>query len=157
MRKVRLGTAVVLAVFFAWLVWRASTDDGFRFIWNRDEAEFLVFAGVVGLASLVLLATGLQPRGIAQASGRWMVRAAGYVCGAAALMLLALAAGTAYYDATDCPSGDSDCLSLLGGMVWSLFSLAVSAVAVVVIEVVLWRHRRNADAIRRRSGTDEAG
>ena len=157
MRTVRIGVGVVLAVFFAWLVWRASADDGFRFIWNRDEAEFLVFAGVVGLASLVLLATGLQPPGFARAGGRWMVRAAVYICGAAAVMLLALGAGTAYYDANDCPSGDSDCLSLLGGMVWSLVSLAASAGAVVVIEVVLWRHRRKCAAILRRSGTDEAG
>ncbi|MET9311658.1 hypothetical protein ABZX12_07510 [Kribbella sp. NPDC003505] len=150
MRKVRLGAAVVLAVFFTWLVWRASTDDGFRFIWNRDEGEFVVFVGAVGLASLVLHATGLQPRGFAQGGGRWMVRAVAYICGAVALMLLALGAGTAYYDATDCPSGDSDCLSLLGGMVWSLVSLAVSAVVVVVIELVLWRRRRNTAANRAR-------
>ncbi|MGW5191668.1 hypothetical protein ACWEOO_20635 [Kribbella sp. NPDC004138] len=150
MRKVRLGAAVVLAIFFAWLVWRASTDDGFRFIWNRDEGEFVVFVGAVGLASLVLYATGSQPRGFARAGGRWMVRAAGYICGAAALMLVALGAGTAYYDATDCPTGDGDCLSLLGGMVWSLVSLAVSAIAVVVIELVLWRRRRNTAAIEDR-------
>jgi hypothetical protein len=150
MRKARLGAAVVLAVFFAWLVWRASTDDGFRFVWSRDEGEFVVFTGVVGLASLVLFATGLQPRGFDAAGGRWMVRAAAYICGAAGLMLVALGAGTAYYDATDCPTDDSDCLSLLGGMMWSLVSLAVSAVAVVVIELVLWRRRRDTGAIRRR-------
>lgn len=149
MRKVRLGAAVVLAVFFAWLVWRASTDDGFHFIWNRDEAEFVVFVGAVGLASLVLSATGSQPRGVAQAGGRWMVRAVAYICGAVAVMLVALGAGTAYYEATDCPAGDGDCLSLLGGMVWSLVSLTVSAIAVVVIELVLWR-RRNTAAIQDR-------
>ena len=53
MRTVRLGVGVVLAVFFAWLVWRASTDDGFRFIWNRDEGEFVVFAAAVGLAARI--------------------------------------------------------------------------------------------------------
>ncbi|MEV6268904.1 hypothetical protein AB0L64_17130 [Kribbella sp. NPDC051936] len=150
MRTVRLGVGVVLAVFFAWLVWRASTDDGFRFIWNRDEGEFIVFVGVVGLASLVLSATSLQPPGFARAGGRWMVRAAAYICGASGLMLVALGAGTAYYNTTDCPTDDGDCLSLLGGMVWSLVSVAVSAVVVVVIEVVLWRHRRKSAAIRDR-------
>ena len=150
MQKARLCVAVVLAVFFAWLVWRASTDDGFRFIWNRDEGEFVVFVGVVGLASLVLYATSVQPRGFAQAGGRWMVRAAAYICGAAAFMLVALGAGTAYYNATDCPADDGDCLSLLGAMVWSLVSLVVSAIAVVVIELVLWRRRRNSTVIHDR-------
>jgi len=152
MRTVRLGVGVVLAVFFAWLVWHASTDDGFRFIWNRDEGEFVVFAAAVGLAALTLIATAVQPsrsRADADAGGgRWLVRAAGYLCAAAVLMLIALGVGTAYYDATDCPAGGGDCLSLLGGMMWSLASLAISAVVVVVVELVLLRRRR-----QRRAGS----
>lgn len=146
MRTVRIGVGVGLALFCAWLVWQATRHDDFHFIWNRDEGEFLVFVAAVGLAALTLIATAVQPpRSGAQADaggGRWLVRAAGYLCGAAGLMLIALGAGTAYYDATDCPTGESDCLSLLGGMMWSLASLAVSAVVVVVVELVLLRRRR---------------
>jgi hypothetical protein len=144
-RTMRLGLGVVLAVFCAWLVWQAARHDEFRFIWNRDEGEFLLFVVAVGLVALALIATGVQPRdrtGAEEGAGRWLVRAAAYLCGAAVLMLIALGAGTAYYDATDCPSGDGDCLSLLGGMVWSLVSLVVSAVLIAVIEIVLWRRRR---------------
>ncbi len=144
MRRVRLGLGVVVVMFCAWLIWQASRHDDFRFIWNRDEGEFLFFVVAAGLVAFTLIATAVQPpRARTDAGGgRWLVRVAGYLCGAVALMLIALGAGTAYYDATDCPSGDSDCLSLLGGMLWSIVSLAVSAVVVAVVELVLMRRRR---------------
>ncbi|MFG1814044.1 hypothetical protein ACGFIF_09790 [Kribbella sp. NPDC049174] len=89
---------------------------------------------MLGLIAALLVATGVQRS--------WLVRAAVYLCGCALLVLVAVVAGTAYYNATDCESGDSDCLSLLGGMVWGVFSLPVAAVAIVVIEVVLQRRRK---------------
>lgn len=135
----------VLVLFDAWLIWRAVRDESFRFIWARDQGEFLVFVVAVGLAAVLLIAIGLQPRERDRSGGRWMVRVAAYLIGAAALMLLALWAGTAYYTATDCPNRDADCLSLLGGMAWSLLTLPISALVIAVIEIGLWRRRRRKD------------
>lgn len=136
----RLLFGVALGVLLAFLFWQGLTNRGFRFIWAHDEGELGMLEVVLGLLAAVLIATGLQPRPRVH-GGRWMVRAAVYLCGAAVLVFVAVIAGTAYYNATDCESGDSDCLSLLGGMVWGLLSLPVAAVAVAVIEVVLHRRR----------------
>ena len=131
---VRLWLGVASAVLCGWLALHVG-NELFRFIWMGDEGEFLVLVVVLGLMAALLIATGLQ-------AGRWLVRGAVYLCGCAALMLLALWAGTAYYDATDCPTKDADCLSLLGGMAWAVISIPVSVVLIVVIELVLRRRRK---------------
>lgn len=136
----RLWFGIALGVLLAFLLWQGLTNRGFRFIWAHDEGELGRLEVVLGLLAAVLIATGLQPSPRVR-GGRWMVRVAAYLCGTAALVLVAVIAGTAYYDATDCASGDSDCLSLLGGMVWGLLSLPVAAVVIAVIEVVLHRRR----------------
>ncbi|MEU4294271.1 hypothetical protein AB0E63_39140 [Kribbella sp. NPDC026596] len=140
-RAVRLWLGVAFAVLCGWLAWHVG-NELFRFIWMGDEGEFLVFVVILGLLAAVLIATAIQPSPPSEGSGRWLVRAAVYLCGCAALMLVALWAGTAYYDATDCPTGDADCLSLLGGMVWAVISVPVSVVVIVVIELVLRRRRK---------------
>lgn len=145
--KVELSLGIVLALCCGVLAWRGLGNEGFRFIWAGDEGEFTVFVIVLGLIAVILLATA----GVALGAGRWLVRGAIYLCGTCALMLVALGAGTSYYDATDCPSGDSDCLSLLGGMVWALIAVPVSIVVIVVIELMLWR-KRKVDRISAQSG-----
>jgi zinc transporter ZupT len=131
--KARVWLGIALAVLAGFLVWQMTANSGFRFIWSRDEGELAQLTIALGLVAALLVATGVQKR--------WLIRAAVYLCGCAVLVLIAVVAGTAYYDATDCESQDSDCLSLLGGMVWGVVSLPIAAVAIVVIEVVLWRRR----------------
>jgi hypothetical protein len=131
--KARLWLGIALAVLAGFLVWQMTTNGGFRFIWSRDEGELAQLTIALGLVAALLIATGLQKS--------WLVRAAVYLCGCAVLVLIAVVAGTAYYDATDCESQDSDCLSLLGGMVWGVVALPVAAVAIGVIEVIRWRRR----------------
>jgi peptidoglycan/LPS O-acetylase OafA/YrhL len=148
--KARVWLGAALGVLFGFLLWQNIANTGFRFIWHQDEGELAQLTIGVALVAAVLVATGVQSSG-KPAAGRWLVRAAVYLCGCAVLVLLAVVAGTAYYDATDCESGDSDCLSLLGGMVWGVVSLPVAAVAIVVIEVVLQRRRKRLRQV------DEAG
>lgn len=131
--KARLWLGIAVGVLAGFLVWQMTANSGFRFIWSRDEGELAQLTIALGLVAALLVATGVQKS--------WLVRAAVYLCGCAVLVLVAVVAGTAYYDATDCESGDSDCLSLLGGMVWGLVSLPVAAVVIAVIEVVRWRRR----------------
>jgi hypothetical protein len=131
--KARLWLGIALAVLAGFLVWQMTANSGFRFIWYRDEGELAQLTIALGLVAALLVATGVQKS--------WLVRAAVYLCGSAVLVFVAVVAGTAYYDATDCETEDSDCLSLLGGMVWGVVSLPVAAVAIVVIEVVRWRRR----------------
>jgi cytochrome c oxidase assembly factor CtaG len=154
-RAVRLWLGIVLAVLCAWLAWHVG-NERFRFVWMGDEGEFLVFVVVLGLLAAVLIATGIQPPRSAgdarSGAGRWLVRGAAYLCACVALMLVALWAGTAYYDTTDCPTSDADCLSLLGGMVWAVIAVPVTAVVVVVIELVLRRRRKE-----RRTSADLGG
>ena len=142
-RAVRLWVGVALAVLCGWLAWHVG-NELFRFIWMGDEGEFLLFVVVLGLLAAVLIATGIQPsrHNVREGAGRWLVRAAVYLCTCAAFMLVALWAGTAYYDATDCPDKDADCMSLLGGMLWALISLPVGVVVIVVVELVLRRRRK---------------
>ena len=73
---------------------------------------------------------------------RTLLRAAGYLCGSVVLVLGAFLAGTAYYHSTDCSDTESDCFAQLGGMVWGMIAVPLCVVAVVVIELVLWRRRR---------------
>ncbi|WP_132210493.1 hypothetical protein [Kribbella steppae] len=147
--KARVWLGVALGVLFGFLLWQKIANDGFRFIWHQDEGELAQLTVVVVLVAAVLVATGVQSKS-EPAAGRWLVRAAIYLCGCAVLVLVAVVAGTAYYNATDCENADPDCLSLLGGMAWGVFSLPVAAVAIVVIEVVLQRGRK-----RRRAESGE--
>jgi hypothetical protein len=142
------GALLVLDLF---LIWQSATNDGFRFVWNHDEGELFLLQVLLGLVGLVLIATGLQPfKRPAPGSGRWLVRAAAYACGAAVATYLAVNAGVQHYDTTSCTDPGADCdLSGLEGMVWGLVALGVSAVVVVVIEVALWVVRRR----RRTAGT----
>jgi hypothetical protein len=139
--KARVWLGVALGVLLGLLLWQSIANDGFRFIWHQDEGELGLLLVVVALLAAVLVATGLQPSDQPR-GGRWLVRVAGYLCGSAVLVFGAVVAGTAYYNATDCESADSDCLSLLGGMVWGILALPVAAVAIAVIEVVLHRRRQ---------------
>jgi hypothetical protein len=138
--RARLWLGIAVGVLFGLVLWQFLANRGFRFIWHQDEGELGLLLVVLALLAAVLVATGLQPSGQPR-GGRWLVRVAGYLCGSAVLVFIAVVAGTAYYNATDCESGDSDCLSLLGGMVWGILALPVAAVAIAVIEVILHRRR----------------
>jgi hypothetical protein len=139
--RARVWLGVALGVLFGFVLWQSVANEGFRFIWHQDEGELGLMLVVLALLAAVLVATGLQPSGQPR-GGRWLVRVAGYLCGSAVLVFIAVLAGTAYYDATDCETDDSDCLSLLGGMVWGILALPVAAVAIAVIEVILHRRRQ---------------
>ena len=135
--KARLWLGIAAAVLFALLVWQDLANDGFRFVWHHDEGELLAFEIVLALVAAVLMTTA----GSALGAGRWLVRAAAYLCGSVAFVFVAYVAGVTYYDRTECRGADDECLALLGGMVWGLIAVPVCLVAIVVIEVVLRRRR----------------
>jgi TRAP-type C4-dicarboxylate transport system permease small subunit len=146
--KARLWLGVTLGVLLALIFWQQLTNSGFRFIWFHDEGELGFLEIGLGLVAAVLVATGLQPgSSAAPRGGRWLVRAAVYLCGTVGLVVAAFIAGTAYYSATDC-NDETDCLALLGGMLWSVIALPVAAVAIIVIEVVLRRRRNRQPEVR---------
>lgn len=153
--KARLWLGIALAVLTGLLVWLSITDDGFRFIWNRGEGELALLEFTTGLVAFVLIANGVQPApaggtaavgpGAARSGpGRWLVRTAAYLCGTVFVVLAAIAAGADYYTRTECPE-EGDCLALLGGFVWGAVALLGCGVAVLVIEIVLWRRRKTAE------------
>ena len=136
--RTRLWLGIALAILLALLVWQHAVNDGFRFIWTSDEGELAQLEVVVALVAVVLMTTA----GAALGGGRWLVRAAAYLCGSVALVFVAFLAGLTYYDATVCKGNDGDCLAPLGGMVWGLVAIPVCLVAIVVIELVLWRRTK---------------
>lgn len=148
--RARVWLGIGLLVLSALLVLLSRVDRGFRFIWKADEGELQVLETVLVLTAAVLIATGLQPSSRAGAStvesgqgaGRWLVRGSYYLWGTAAVMGAAFLAGVVYYNETYCGAGgDTDCLALLGGMLWSVVSVPVSGVVIAIIELVLWRRR----------------
>jgi hypothetical protein len=133
------GGLVVLDLF---VIWQSVTNDGFRFVWHHDEGELFLLQVLLGLAALVLIATGLQPfKRPAGAGGRWLVRVAAYACGTAIAAYVAFNAGVRRYETQICTNEDCD-LGGLEGMVWALVAVVVCVVVAVVAEVVLWVKRK---------------
>ena len=115
----------------------------FRFVWAADEGELLMFQVGLGVVALALIATGLQPpRKSDGAGGRWLVRAVIYLAATLVTAYVVFLIGTDYYQRTDCPDLETDCLAPIGGFIWGLMSIPVCLVAVLVIEVVLRNRRR---------------
>ncbi len=151
--KARLWLGIVQAVLFGCLVWQQTGNDGFRFIWHRDEGELVLLGIGLGVTAAVLIATAVQPSTQAEAeaarvagegpgAGRWLVRAAVYLGGSVAFVFLAFLSGASYYAATECDGSESDCLATLGGLAWGVVSVPVAIVLIVVIELVLARRRK---------------
>jgi uncharacterized membrane protein len=139
----RLWLGVACAVLVVCLALVSAGNDGFRFVWHSDEGEFRLLAIVLGLVAAVLIATGLQPSSRNAKAGRWLVRVAFYLCGTFLLMYVAFGLGIAHFEATECKDSTGDCdLAGLEGLVWSVIALPVSVVAVLVIELVLHRRRK---------------
>jgi hypothetical protein len=164
--RARLWLGAVLAVLVALLVWQTSTNLGFRFIWAGSEGELIMLQVGLGLLALVLLATGIQPKrsrevdragggggsveggslgggGGSGGAGRWMVRGAVYLCCCALATYVAAMAGIAHFEAVECADPGEICeLAGLEGLVWGVIALPASLVVALVIELVLWRRRR---------------
>ncbi|RZU24449.1 hypothetical protein EV645_0091 [Kribbella rubisoli] len=153
--QARLWLGIALAVLTGLLVLGSISNDGFRFIWNRSEGELALLEFATGLVAFVLIANGVQPAPTGETAaepgadrpgpGRWLVRAAAYLCGTMVAVLVAIAAGADYFTRTEC-SDDGDCLALLGGFVWGAVAVLACGLAVLVIEIVLWRRRRGKTA-----------
>jgi len=142
----RLWLGGALGLLDLFLVWQSTTNNSFRFVWGSDEGEMFMFQVVLGLTALGLIATGLQPSPQPEASaaaevkpsaGRWLVRAAAYLCGTVFIVFVATWAGIDYYTPTVC----DDCLDGFKGVYWGAAALAACLVAVVVIELVLRSQR----------------
>ncbi|MFC5268214.1 hypothetical protein ACFPJ1_39425 [Kribbella qitaiheensis] len=146
--KARLWLGAVLAVLVALLVWKTSTNVGFRFIWAGSERELIMLQVGLGLLALVLLATGFQQKRSSEVDrrgggGRWMVRGAVYLCGCALATYVAAIAGIAHFEAVECRDPAEMCeLAGLEGLVWGVIALPASIVVALAIELVLWRRRR---------------
>ncbi|MER7247675.1 hypothetical protein [Kribbella sp. NPDC000426] len=100
----------------------------------------------------MLIANGVQPAPAVEAGaaaqpgpGRWLVRTAVYLCGTVVVVLVAIVAGADYYTRTECTE-DGDCLAVLGGFVWGAVAVLACGLAVLVIEIGLWRRRRRKTA-----------
>ncbi|MFD3402250.1 hypothetical protein ACFWUU_16320 [Kribbella sp. NPDC058693] len=150
--KARLWLGIVLAALTGLLIWESISDDGFRFIWSRSEGELALLEFATGLVAFVLIANGVQPAaadatamepGVTQqpGPGRWLVRTAAYLCGTIFVVLVVIKAGADYYARTECPE-EGDCLAPIAGFVWGAVAVPVCGLAVLVIEIVLWRRRR---------------
>ncbi|MEU4194094.1 hypothetical protein AB0E69_19495 [Kribbella sp. NPDC026611] len=135
-----LVVGIVLGLCRAVIALRAAQDVDFRFIWARDEGEFALMEIVAGVVALALIAIG----GAGLGGGRWLVRAAAYLGGTMLLTFAAIMTGIAYYEDSACAGHDEDCYSILGGFLWGAVAVAVCLVAIAVIELARWRHRRQA-------------
>jgi hypothetical protein len=144
--RARLWLGVVMAVLVAFLVWQSFANTVFRFVWARDEYEFLLFQVGLGVLAFALIATGLQPAGESgrdrPSAGRWLVRAVVYLAVTLLAAWMVGLAATRYYEKTQCVGMDENCLAGLGGLVWGMGTVAAGVVAAVVIELVLLRRRR---------------
>ncbi|WP_020384776.1 hypothetical protein [Kribbella catacumbae] len=145
----RLWLGGALGLLDVFLIWQSTTNNAFRFVWGSGEGEMFMFQVVLGLTALVLIATGLQPSRqtepdtevateLKPGAGRWLVRAAGYLCGTVIIVFVATWAGIDYYTPTIC----DDCLDGLKGLYWGMAAVLACLVAVVVIELVLRSRRR---------------
>ena len=136
--KARLWFGIALGVLSVLVIWQDVVNDGFRFVWSQGEGELREFE----LGLLVLVVVHLTTAGAALGGGRWLLRVAAYVAGAAVVAVVVTLVGTAYYQAHQCAGHEEDCLALVGGLLWGAGAVAVCLVVVVVIEVILWRGRR---------------
>lgn len=137
--KARTLLGIELAVLSVLLIVLGVANTGFRFVWARDEFELAAFEFILLVLAVILSGTALSVR----LSAGWPLRIVAYVCGTALLGYLAVRVGTAYYDRTMCTGDDTtDCLALLGGLFWGAGAVAVCLLAIVVIEIALWRRRR---------------
>jgi hypothetical protein len=92
-------------------------------------------------------ADGSAGKGGSGGAGRWMVRGAVYLCCAALITYVAALAGIAHFEATECtdPGGECD-LAGLAGLVWGVVALPASLAVALVIELVLWRCRKQRES-----------
>lgn len=159
-RPARRALGVALAVLDVALVVQATVSDGFRFIWGGDEGELFYLQVALGIAALFLLAPTFvsseepttETPDPARRLSAW-ARFASYATALVLTMFVALFAGTAHFEATQCsgPDFDGECdLSVLEGFLWTGVSFVLGVVAIVVGEVVRARRRR---AGRQLSGT----
>lgn len=72
-----------------------------------------------------------------------MVRGAVYLCCCVLATYVAAMAGIAHFEAVECTDPGEMCeLAGLEGLVWGVIALPASLVLALVIELVLWRRRR---------------
>lgn len=153
--KARLWLGGALGLLDVFLIWQSTTNDGFRFVWDRNEGQLFLFQVALGLVALVLIATGLQPSpreakagtGEAKAgAGRWLVRVAAYLCGMALAAYFGFFIGADQYADRYCTQVGACDADDLRGLVWgvngSLIALGVCLVLIVAVELVLRSRRK---------------
>lgn len=143
--KSRLWFGGALVLLDAVLVWQSVTNDGFRFVWSGDQGEQFMLQVAIGMIGLVLLATAIQPPGSAES---WLVRAALYLSGVVAAVIIAFFIGASAYDSKYCTEVGSCDADDLSGLVWGvnggLIALGVGLVLIVTTELVLRSRRQRA-------------
>lgn len=137
-----------------------TTNNGFRFIWSRDEGELFQLQVALGLTGLALMTkavyrTSASPEshpstdaGVGVPGGLAMTgwaRFVAYLSATVALVFVAFFMGVAHFEYTECRGpGDGECdLAALGGFVWSAGALLLAVVTITVAEVALHSERRH--------------
>ncbi|MEJ7706148.1 MAG: hypothetical protein WKF82_02045 [Nocardioidaceae bacterium] len=140
-----------LIVLDAVVVWQATTNDGFRFIWVHGEGELFYFQIGLGMTALVLMTPTFFKTSELTGSGRATRMLSGWARVLAYLgvsMLVAFSAfflGAAHFESTECSGPDfgGECdVALIEGLVWAAAAIVVMTVAVVIMEVVRVRKSR---------------
>jgi hypothetical protein len=149
-RAARRALGAALAVLDAFVIVLAAADDGFRFIWGRDEGELSVLQLALGLAALFLLTPRfLSPRATDEARpARELTGWARFAVYSTALVVAGFAAfhaGAAHFEATECsgPGFDGECdVAALEGLAWAGAVFILVVVAATAVEVTRARRRR---------------
>ncbi len=137
--KARTLLGIELAALSVLLIVLGAVNTGFRFVWARDEFELGALEFILFLLAIVLLATAQAAR---TGAGGWL-RFVAHLLGTTVVVYGTFRVGVEYYDRTMCGSDESgDCLAVLGGLFWAGGAVVVCAIAIAVIEGVLWRRRR---------------
>lgn len=148
-RVARRGMGAALAVVDVALVVLSLTDDGFRFVWERDSGELVRLEVLLALLAILLLAPAYRSRAQPAAGSRrrltgW-ARATGYASALVVGMYVAFGLGSDHFESVHCsgPGWDGDCdTSSIEGLVWAGGVLLVGLTLVVVVELIRRRVSR---------------
>ena len=147
-RRLLGGAVLALDVF---TFWQARTNDGFRFIWEGEEAELFYFQVGLALIALVLLTPVFLTTTTSRSSSRPTVTISGwtrfliYLAVSLVVVFAAFFLGTGHFETTQCSGPDfgGECdVAPLEGLLWAAAAIVLMLVAVIALEVVRIRRRR---------------